>query len=318
VHHYFRADFAVSENGVLAYHQGSGETEKLQLYWYDRHGQQLDPVGEPAAYGSIALSPDEKLLAARIFDTATGNSDIWISDLTRGTRTRLTFGELGEDSPVWSPDGTQIVYEAAQEVFGVLMLKRADGSGKEELLLAEDNVSLNPVAWSKDGRYIVFVRTDPDTKTKGDLWVLPLFGDRKPFPFLATEFDEARGRLSPDGKWLCYLSDESGKRELYASPFPAGGRRWQVSIGGAGGGSFQRQGREIIYGTGTEIHAVDVASGPSGFQVGRPVLLFNPPPITTIAISEDGQRFLMTPTEPADEEGPFALVLDWPALVDGH
>lgn len=198
------------------------------------------------------------------------------------------------------------------------MLKRTDGSGKEELLLAEDNASLNPVEWSKDGRYIVFVRTDQDTKTKADLWVLPLFGDRKPFPFLATEFDEGDASLSPDGKWLCYLSDESGKQELYVSPFPAGGGKWQVSIGGAGGGSFRRQGQEIIFGTGTEIHAVDVGSSPSNFHVGRPVLLFNPPPITTIAISEDGQRFLMAPTEPSVEEGPFALVLDWPALVDGR
>jgi eukaryotic-like serine/threonine-protein kinase len=315
---HFRADFAVSENGVLAYRPGSGGTEKLQLYWYDRQGQRRDPVGEPAAYGSIALSPDETLLAMSIFDAETGNSDIWISDLARGTRTRLTFGALSEDSPVWSPDGTEIVYEARPTLFGVLMLERTDGSGKEQLLLAEDHASLHPVAWSKDGRYIVFVRIDQDTKTKGDLWVLPLFGDRKPFPFLATEFDEGKASLSPDGKWICYLSDESGKREVYVSPFPQGGKKWQVSIGGAGGGTFQRQGREIIFGTGTEIHAVDVGSGPSGFHVGRPVLLFNPPPITTIAISEDGQRFLMSPTEPLVEEGPFALVIDWPALVGGR
>ena len=239
---FFRADFAVSENGVLAYHQGSGGSDKLLLYWYDRQGKQLDPVGEPAAYESVALSPDEKFIAAAIFDGESGNSDIWISDLMRGTRTRLTFGALNESDPIWSPDGTKVVYRGVQKIFGRLMTKRTDGSGGEEILLEDSNTDMDPAAWSQDGRYIVYTWTERN-KTTSDIWALPLFGDRKPFPFLATPFDESAATLSPAGRWICYMSDESGTKQLYVSPFPGGGGKWQVTTGLIGGGGFTRGAR---------------------------------------------------------------------------
>ena len=249
-------------------------------------------------------------------DHETGNSDIWIADLARGVRTRLTFGALNETDPVWSADGSKIVYRGVQKVFGCLMSKRADGSGNEEVLLESPDTDWVPSDWSRDGRYIVLIRRDRDGKTKGDIWVLPMFGDKKPFPFLATQFDEDSATLSPDGRWMLYTSDESGRSELYVSPFPAGGAKWQVSTAGAIGGGFARGGKEIGYGSlEGNLMTVEITTGTSTFQAGRPVPQFKVPPIAAIGFTDDGTRIFMAPLPPSDQAKPVAIVLDWPAII---
>ncbi len=272
-------------------------------------------MGDPATYSGIRLSPDGKKLAATIVDKETGNTDIWISELERGGRTRLTFGALNEDEPVWSPDGARIAFRGVRKVFGTLMVKNTDGSGSEELLF-ESETDTRPTDWSHDGRFILLTRNDPNGKNKGDIWVFPTFGDRKPFPLLATAFDENGASFSPDGRWVLYFSDESGKYEAYVTPFPGGGGKWQVSIGGAGGGGFRRGGREILYGGGTgEIFSAEVNGGGSSFTASRPAFLFKSPPLDGADITEDGQRFLLAPSAAADQGAPIALVLDWPAAL---
>ena len=195
------------------------------------------------------------------------------------------------------------------------MLKNTDGSGSEEIVF-ESESNCSPSDWSRDGRFVLFQRISPTSKTKEDLWVLPLVGDRKPYPFLATPYEESDASFSPDGKWVLYFSDESGKNEAYVTPFPGGGGKWQVSTGGGDGGGWRRGGKEIVYADNTgELYSVEVNAVASSFQVGRPVHLFKSPPIDAADSTEDGQRFLLAPSAAAAENAPIALILDWPAAL---
>ncbi len=221
---YWRGAFSVSGNGILTYFSGTRE-DTTQLAWFDRSGKQIEPIGDRALYHGFSLSLDAKKAAVVITDPDSGTDDIWLYELSRGVRTRFTFGSSNEHSPVWSPDGTRIVFDDDRRGNSDVFQKLSSGAGTEEPLVQSD-ASESPYSWSADGRFLCYIYRDPKGKTKQDLWILPLFGDRKPFPFLKTEFNEVAGSFSPDGKWISYMSDESGKFEIYAAPFvaPASGR----------------------------------------------------------------------------------------------
>ncbi len=307
-----RAAFSASENGVLAYQTGEAIVYGAKYSWYDRTGKEIAPaMTAPLLARGFRLSPDDSRLAASVFDLAGGNMDIWVIDLRRGARSRLTFDPTVETSPVWSPDGARIAFSSDRKG-QPLIVKSSSGTGGEEILFQSDDAK-NPTSWSTDGRFLLFNRTL--SKTKTDVWVLPLFGDRKPFPLVQSEFIDRNGQFSPDGRWVAFVSDESGRLEIYVVPFPGPGGKWQVSTGGGTAPRWSTDGRELFYASPDhDLVTVEVKSG-SEFQVSSPKLLFSLSSITAqtaFEVSADGRRFLQG--IPRDTTGsPVTLVLNWTA-----
>ncbi len=306
---FFRAVFSASSGPMLAY-QAGGADSSAQLTWFDRDGKALGKVGEPGEFADIALSPDGKRVAFALTDRDSGTADIWIQDLARGVRTRLTFGAANEYQPVWSPDGQRIAYSISGK-FDDLFVRPSSG-GKEELLLHSDQ-DKRATGWSADGRLLVYDVNDPTLKTTWDIRVLPLLGGGEPRPFLESEFTETSGKLSPDGRYMLYDSDESGKAEVYVAPFPGAGGKWQISTQGGSSGSWTRGGAEIIYlAQDLTLMAVSVRAQGSSFEADTPRPLYK---IGTSVgdITADGERALLAVRPEAARNLPITLVTNWPA-----
>jgi Tol biopolymer transport system component len=309
--------FSASNAGVLVYQTGTaGGTP--QLMWLDRTGRPVASVGSAAAYGDLVLSRDGKKAAVTL--TQQGGADVWLVDLDRGgLPTRFTFNEANDISPIWSPDGTRIVFASNRN--GVsspfdIYQKASSGTGAEEVVLA-DRLAKLPTSWSADGRFILY------TSAAIDLWILPLSGDKKPFPFLQTRFTETQGQFSPDGRWIAYVSNESGLNEVYVAPFddtggvPAG--KWQVSTNGGGAPRWRPDGKEIFFLTSDSmLMAAEVSARGSALEVGavKPLFSIRPPatPRSNYQVSTDGRRFLvnMGPVQTAAPT-PITVVLNWTA-----
>jgi serine/threonine protein kinase len=323
------AAFSVSNNGILAYGVGAGSAAGQQMAWFDRQGKQVETVGSPGNYRGIDLAPDGKRVAAHRHDGNGG--DIWVTDLSRSTTSRFTFDASQENSsPIWSPDGTRIVYASFRNGKSGLYQKLANNAGTEERLFESDNTTV-PMSWSPDGSSIVYLVIDP--KTGWDLWMLPLSGDRKPSPLLRTPFNESHGQISSDGKWLAYYSNETGRSEVYVQPFPGGAGKWQISTNGGVLPRWRGDGRELFYMsqlTGGKMMAVDIKSSGSTFEAGTPRELFDSPfiggahvgilpgttPYHAFAVSADGQRFPIPHPPSGDTAGltmPIAVVENWAA-----
>ena len=317
--------FSASANGVLAYRSGASATGSARLVWFDREGKSQGTVGPPAFYLDMALSPDEKRVAVAQGDE-TGNRDLWIIDVARNVPTRFTFDPAQDRSPVWSPDGTRLVFGSDRRSGGIYDIYRKDAgySGNEELFLK----SGAPLSWSPDGRNLLYVATDP--KTKADLWVLPdpagAAGGSKPTPYLQTPFNEASGQFSPDGRWIAYASDDAvqGQYQIYVQSFPPGNGKFQISTG-AGGTQprWRRDGKELFYiAADGKLTAVEVKTAPR-FEPGVPKPLFNPQILGGGVYSSfryspaaDGKRFLCITTYSAANSSPsepITVVLNWTA-----
>src|SRR5713101_7655451 len=221
--------FSASENGVLTYQAGAA-TANSQLVWFDRAGKQIGVLGDPAEYGDLELSPEGRQVSESTAGEAGKGRDIWLYDVARGLRTRFTFDAATNLASIWSPDGSRLVFNSTRKGQHLdLYQKASSGAGPEELLL-QDNLDKYPESWSPDSRFILY--STVGAPTGNHLFVLPLFGDRRPFPFLQTQFNTTYGRFSPDGRWVAYQSNESGRFEIYVAPFPGPGGKWQVSIAG--------------------------------------------------------------------------------------
>ena len=283
----WRANFSASNNGMLVYASGSSSATQ-KLVWYDRSGKALNSIGDRDGYYDVSLSPDNKKVA--VTDANSANSSIWIYDTTGTGKLRLTFNGV-QRSPVWSPDGTQIAYTSNQQ--NSIVVKASSGSEQEKpLLTAATGLYQGISDWSPDGRYLMY---QEGTGTNLHLKVLPLFGDRKPFAYTNSSADERNGQFSPDGRWVAYQSTATGRPEIFVSPFPATGARWQVSNGGGVEAHWRGDGKELFYDAFDEITAVDVdGSGPT-FQVGasKPLLRLSLANVSwQYAVSHDGQRIL--------------------------
>jgi len=304
--------FSASNNGVLAY--GAIAVVSSQLIWFDRRGQVLG-VSSPGDYADPELSPDGKRVAVCRDDPRTGTPDIWIMEISRGTQSRLTFHPRWEVYPVWSPDGSRLAFAWDKEGHTDIYLKAA-GGGVEELLLKERRATY-PLDWSRDGRLLLFSAMDP--KAGSDLWLLPLEGSRTPKPLLQTPFNEAEARISPDGRFFAYTSDESGKPEVYVRPLSSMAEHWQVSTQGGTKPEWRRDGKELFYlAEDRKLMSLELTDG-SGFDRSAPRPLFQtrtprvdfPGFHSLYAVTPDGQRFL-TVTEPEGRSSPpITVVLDW-------
>jgi serine/threonine-protein kinase len=241
------------------------------------------------------FSPDGRRLAVEVI---TGNtSDSWVYDLERGTETRLTFNEGADSVPVWSPDGEWIVYGSTREEHSGLYRKRADGSGDEELLF-EGN-SIFPSSWSRDGRFILFSQIA--TPTSNDVRVLSL-DDRKVEPYVSSDFSEAEAAFAPDGRWVAYQADESGRAEIFVRPFPPGGGKWQISVEGGTHPRWRADGKELFFRNQNAVMSVEIDTTGQALRVATPVKLFEGLFLQAAIggnvyadydASPDGQRFAM-------------------------
>jgi Tol biopolymer transport system component len=315
------AFFSVSVSDRLVYRAGSG-LGNSQLTWFDRQGKVLSTSGEPGAYVMLALSPDGTRAAATEGDRSSG---LWLLDFSRSTRTRFTFGPSAAVDPVWSPDGNRIIFRSGPGGAPDLYQKLASGVKDEELLLKSTEMKY-PTSWSRDGRFLLY--TIRETKGRLGLWVLPLEGDRKPWPFLRTEFNERDGQFSPDGHWVAYISDESSRTEIYVrafSPDSAGaasvaGGKWLISTGGGTAPRWRGDGKELFYlGPDGKLMAVEVTTDPV-FRTGTPKVLFQAPQVlpsivTFWDLAADGKRFLFPAPIAQSEPAPFTVVLNWPSLL---
>jgi len=312
--------FAASENGTLAYR--SAGPANIQLSWFDRGGKLLGQVGDPAPYlDYVALSPDQTRAARGETTALSLNADIWLLEFARGRRTRFTFNPARDYYPVWSPDGAHIAFSSSRAGRYDLYRKASNGTGNDELLLMSAE-NKRPMSWSSDGRFLLYTAVAP--KTKSDLWVLPMQGDRKPFPLLVTDYNQSWGRFSPDSRWMAYQSDESGTDEIYVQPLDLssatgvslGAGKTLISKGGGMRPIWRRDGKELFYeAPDRKVMAVEVTTKPA-LQAGVPQPLFQVPDANIVwDVSTDGKRFLIPVPVVETAQTPITVVLNWTAAL---
>jgi dipeptidyl aminopeptidase/acylaminoacyl peptidase len=307
---------SVSENGTLVYGQARADVAR-QLTWFDRTGRELGILSDAAPYSGLALSPDERRVAVTLETGTPNNVDIWLIDITRNIRSRLTVHPGQERSPVWSPDGARIAFQSSRSRQPVAMRQTSsDGTGADELILeGPGNFTMTPTAWSGDGRFIAY------TTRGSNVWVLPLFGDRKPFAFAETSFFEGSARFSPDGRWIAYTSNEGGRPDVYVQSFPGPGLKSQVSRDGGTHPVWRADGRELFYlGADGTMMSVSIGAGRS-FDAGAPQALFSShawrfTANQVYAVTRDGQRFLVNASKQQPSgTAPLTVVLNWTAAI---
>jgi serine/threonine protein kinase/Tol biopolymer transport system component len=313
--------FSASANGVLAYRTGGGG-EASQLSWFDRGGKVLGRVGEQGTYLALTLSPDGTRAAVTRLYSPGLTVALWLLDLSRDTNTLFTFGPSNATLGVWSPDSSRIIFGSNRNGVDDLYQKLASGVKGEQLLL-KSSENKYPTSWSRDGRFLLYQASDPKT-TKYGLWVLPFNGDKQPFPFQRTEFNYYGGQFSPDGRWVAYFSDESGRDEIYVRTFSSStaavsdtGDKWLISTAGGIEPRWRGDGKELYYlAPDGKLMAVEIATNPV-FRAGQPKALFQAPvSVSTFQhwwdLTPDGKRFLFP--APAEQGGaPFTVVLNWQA-----
>jgi len=298
--------FSVSASGAIAWRAGA--STHRQLMWFDRSGHELGAFGptDPLVFNP-EISPDGQRVA--LTRGRIDLSDIWIQERSRSSR--LTTDPADDRLTIWSPDGKDIVFASKRSAQFDLYRKRADGLAPETVLLHSDVLKF-PCSWSPDGRFILYWTT----QNRGDLMVLPLAGDRKPFPFLSTPFDEEEGVFSPNGKWVAYEANESGRFEIYVRPFPGPGPAWQVSTGGGSSARWSADGKELYFlAPDSNLMAAPVTVQGSTFETGTPKMLFHThaiyfPDAHQYDVSRDGRFLIVTELESAPAE-PIHVLLNW-------
>jgi eukaryotic-like serine/threonine-protein kinase len=315
----WRGAFSCSPSGILVY-QGANNGSDSRLIMFDRTGKEIKTVGTPGDLTNHRISPDGQRLAVAVLDSSVANYKLWVYDLFREKETRLTFGSNRDSYPIWAPDGKSLVFASIKNGPYDLFEKRSDTTGSEEPLL-QSVAAKSPTDWSPDGRFIAFNSTTPGN-SKTAVWILPRFGERKPYIFLQGDFNIGEGHFSPDGHWLAYSSDETGRSEIYVTPFPGGGSKWQVSAAGGSGPRWRRDGKELFYmAADSTLIAAEVDTSGSVFQVGalRPLFhLVLRTGVTRLDLSgvvaydaaPDGKWFVVNSPPPGNPP-PITLITNW-------
>jgi eukaryotic-like serine/threonine-protein kinase len=332
--------FSVSETGVIVYEtewrKHDGPVQRTQLVWYDRNGQRVRVVGEPGDYRGFALAPDGRHIAVHAHEQPKGGN-LWILDQERDTFMRLTSGPAHDMFPVWSPDGSRVLFTGAN--FNLYLRRRANAAGPEELLLDALRFTF-PSDWSSDGN-TVLVTHAPGNGHRFDVSALVLDGRRPPVSLLDSPFNESAAKFSPDNRWIAYVSDESGRSEVYVRAFPDPTGVWQVSTAGGEAPRWSGDGRELFYlAPGGMVMAVPIDTDGSRFSLGIAKALFRADVLTgnhdsavgelgyePYAVSSDGQRFLVNehvdrpdndPERPSNDptNGSVAVIVNWTAGLE--
>jgi Tol biopolymer transport system component len=297
-----RGAFSASANGVLVF--GHGVSRKTELVWVDRFGKRLQTVSRPfalAANPAIRLSPDDTRAIVPVVGAT--DADLWIADLNRKSLSRLTAD--GSTSGIWSPDGRSVLWAARD---GSRYLRPADGSGKDELLFKNPRCpSCYPYDWSSLGQ-IAFADQGQN------IGMLNAEGDHKPYLYDQSRFAEVWAQISPDGRWMAYISDSPGQREVIVESIPAGKRRSQISTEGGDWPVWRRDGKELFFRQGSSVMAAPIRLTESAVESGKPQALFEVPLDTRFQVSRDGQRFLIAfPIEQSAGAEPLTVDTDWRA-----
>ncbi len=304
--------FSVSTNGWLVYASGAA-AEELRLTWFSRSGIRRSPVGDPGNILQMRFSPDRRTVAASISEG--GSNDIWLYDVQRGHRTRMTSDPALDDNPVWTPDDRSIFFRSNRNgAFGIYR-KAVDGSGAEECIY-QDILNKFPASLSPDGQFLAYY-TFGDPKTGNDIWLLqdPLGQRGKPraLPFLKTEFLELNPDFSPDGKWIAYQSNESGRHEIYITAFPNPSGKRQVSTAGGTEPRWKPDGKELYYiGPDRRLMAAAIQMKGAALDIGKIEALFGG--VTGgYDVSADGRQFLTVVAPEGKEPEPLTVVHNWAA-----
>jgi dipeptidyl aminopeptidase/acylaminoacyl peptidase len=309
--------FSVSQHGELIY-EGS-DTEAGQVTWIDASGKQLSTLGDPGGVQDVRLSPDGKTLVESIEDPGTSNNDLWLVDLSRGVRTRFTFDPASHGYPAWSPDGREIAFSSTHAGNLSIFEKAANGTGDIQPL-AGDGVEQLVTDWSRDGRYIAYNRLDTQTGGGFGIWILPLFGDKKAFPFIQNQYNLLTSTFSPDGKWIAYSSQESGRRDVFISSFPGGSSKFQVSANGGSAPRWRADGKELFYiSDDNKMTAVEIQEEGGSLEIGNAQALFPVNASSSLLlpydVTSDGKKFVIVVPITSSGEEPITLVTNWTAAV---
>jgi serine/threonine-protein kinase len=311
------AQYSFSNSGTLVYLGGGVGAPEYPALWVERSGAVSSLLAEPGSYANPRLSPDGRRLSLSVLRD--NNWDIWIYDLARDVSTRLTFSESYDGDQVWSPDGTELLFASTRTGQTITFRKRADGSGEAEPLAAEQEDQTYPASWSPDGRHVIGQRLGQAS----DIWVLDI-EDGEIEDYLVTPFSEQSPEFSPDGRWIAYSSDESGRSEVYVRRFPAGSGKWQISDGGGSQPKWSGSGRELFYRNDEGLMVVPVDGSGSSFQADRPRSLLAGDfrggtqglsvqgfTFADYDATRDGRRFVLFPREEEGQRGLVTLVTRW-------
>ena len=304
----YTGTYTFSNNGLLLYETGALQGEN-QLTWFDLEGKPLGKVGEPAVFWlTLVVSPDGRRAVSAVRHRD-GGSDLWMYDLARGVGSRFTLGETNALMPVWSPDGREVAY---CDGAGALYSKPVDGTSPPRQIYLKKGATLNCTAWHPDGSTIACVSQNANTGT--DVWLVPARGGAEPTVWLATHANEGSPSFSPDGRWMTYVSDESGRQELYVASFPEARGKWLISTGGVQGGSFSADGKSIRYWDNEQkAFAVPVSPSGGGLDIGSPQPLFGGEALPVISgdFMPDGTRFLGARRDDTGTAPGLTLVTSW-------
>ena len=314
------AVFGVAAKVLVAQTGAGSGANKSQLTWFDRHGKQVGLVGPPQLVANPKLSPDGRRVAVDQTDANGRNVNIWIHDLTTDAVARIGFGPWLEQVTVWSPDGKQVIYTSNEKLFFSLYRKHSDGSGATENIVDFKTPQQGPWDWSRDGKYIL-------ARKDRELWYVTL-PDLQAHQLLQTPWLVRNAQFSPDGKFVAYASSETGIWEIYVSPFPGFGSKWQVSRGGGEEPRWRRDGKELFYLTPDgRLMAADVRIGAgvgAGFEVSSPSELFVTHPRQPLSamdffsydVTADGQKFLVNERVDSSNSAPLSVILNWSSEME--
>jgi serine/threonine protein kinase/Tol biopolymer transport system component len=309
--------FSTTDGGDLLYQTGSRDAGSV-LQWFDREGNPAGTIADEAYYNHVVLSPDGMTAAVVVQDLGNGSLDIWLVDVANGLKTRFTFDQASDSYPVWSPDGESLIFASRRNGTRAIYRKSVGGTGEVELVYASE-LDMLPTSWSPDGRYLLF--DQPGQTTGSDLWVLDLENGPSAELLYQANSDDGAGYFSPDGRWVAYWSQESGRGEVYVTPFPGPGRRWQVSQNSGTWCQWNPDGSEIfVQEENGSLKAISVDGTGATFTIGEVngVMTLGTSTINGIlfSIASGGERVLATVSKSDQQTGHLDLVAGWSMTLE--